>query len=170
MRYRNNISKKQIRKLHDQGRSHMTVKKEWHWKYQPIWWKDGNSSLLPGDADVAGRLPIQNINRTGLWNTSTCKHLLTRFNLWKMGQTPHTSYREICATGRARNIFLDLWRDGRYKLPVKNRRYIRFGYVTLRCNAVENIIEWRTASISTKMWLDFFARGYHLLREATSFP
>ena len=62
-----------------------------------------------------------------------------------MGQTPHTSHREIYATGRARNIFLDFWRDGRYKLPVKNRRYIRFGYVTLRCNAVENIIEWRTA-------------------------
>lgn len=33
----------------------------------------------------------------------------------------------------------------------------------------KNIIEWRTASISTKMWLDFFAREYHLFREAASF-
>ena len=33
----------------------------------------------------------------------------------------------------------------------------------------KNIVVWRTASISTKMWLDFFARGYHLFREAASF-
>ena len=62
-------------------------------------------------------------------------------------------HREIHATRRARNTFLGLWRDGRYKLPVKNQKYISFGFVTLCCTAVENIIEWRTASISTKTWL-----------------
>ena len=79
-------------------------------------------------------------------------------------------HREIHATRRARNTFLGLWRDGRYKLPVKNQKYIPFGYVTLCCTAIENIIEWRTASISTKTWLDFLACGHYLFRELNSFP
>lgn len=82
-----------------------------------------------------------------------------------MSKTPHTSHHEIYAIRRARNIFLGLLRDGRHKLPVKKPEMY-----TLTLYRGQKNIEWRTASISTKMWLDFFARGYHLFREAASFP
>ena len=52
-----------------------------------------------------------------------------------MSKTPHTSHHEIYAIRRARNIFLGLLRDGRHKLPVKNRKC-----TPLRCTAVKKIL------------------------------
>ena len=51
-----------------------------------------------------------------------------------MSKTPHTSHHEIYAIRRARNIFLDLLRDGRHKLAMKNRKCI-----PLRCTTVKKI-------------------------------
>ena len=67
-------------------------------------------------------------------------------------------HREIHATRRARNTFLGLWRDGRYKLPVKNQKYIPFGYVTLCCTAVENIMSEEQLQLARKRdWISLRA-------------
>ena len=67
-------------------------------------------------------------------------------------------HREIHATRRARNNFLGLWRDGWYKLPVKNQKYIPFGYVTLCCTAVENIMSEEQLQLARKRdWISLRA-------------